>query len=75
MVHGMIITTLTMEILWQLTPRSKIPPSYYGLPEDDEVVWKTHKIEPVIPKVVAFEDPQVSERRIPPKMSICGCEK
>ena len=51
----------------------KDPPSYYGLPKDDEVVWKTHKIEPVMLKAVAFEDPQVSERRIPPKMSIRGC--
>ena len=38
LVHGMIIIILTVEILRLLTPQTKIPPTYYGLPDDDQEI-------------------------------------
>ena len=71
----MIIIILTVEILWLLTPQTKIPPTYFGLPDDDDaVIKKSPKSAPVMLNNVGFEDPQMSDKSVPPKMSICGCE-
>ena len=44
------------------------PPTYYGLPDDDDkVIKKSPKSVPVMPKTVGFEDSQMSDKRIPPK--------
>ena len=65
-----------METLVLDSPDQDLPPSYYGLPDDDdEVVKKSPKIAPVMTKTVGLEDPQMSDKKIFLKMSIRGCEK